>query len=167
MVLVVGAQHRFASRTHIDKDELLGLSFVSLHRSSTVQGIKNTLVGQGVDWRALKVVMVSHFTSAAPLCLIARASASLSSEVCKQYHHLPGGSEQLFSILHGSLTTAAQCACREYDCDICCPAAMCCSRSAFTPPDLALAPKEGQRYRVSLHSRYRPPACRRLIPWRP
>ncbi len=76
-MLVVGSQHRFASRTHIDKDELLGLSFVSLHRSSTVQGIKNTLVGQGVDWRALKVVMVSPLKSAVPLCLIFFASSML------------------------------------------------------------------------------------------
>ena len=82
VVLVVGAQHRFASRTHIDKDELLGLSFVSLHRSSTVQGIKNTLVGQGVDWRALKVVMVSRLTSQAPLCLTACAPALLSLKLC-------------------------------------------------------------------------------------
>ena len=69
MVLIVGAQHRFASRTHIDKDELLGLSFVSLHRSSTVQGIKNTLVGHGVDWKALKVVMVSLLAMTEPLDL--------------------------------------------------------------------------------------------------
>ena len=69
MVLIVGAQHRFASRTHIDKDELLGLSFVSLHRSSTVQGIKNTLVGHGVDWKALKVVMVSLLALTKPMYL--------------------------------------------------------------------------------------------------
>ena len=78
VVLVVGAQHRFASRTHIDKHELLGLSFVSLHRSSTVQGIKNILVGQGVDWRALKVVMVSRQYLASPaLPLWARFPALL------------------------------------------------------------------------------------------
>lgn len=65
VVLVVSPQHRFASRTHIDKDELLGLSFVSLHRSSTVQGIKNILVGHGVDWKALKVVMVSQSSATA------------------------------------------------------------------------------------------------------
>ena len=70
MVLIVGSQHRFASRTHIDKDELLGLSFVSLHRSSTVQGIKNTLVGHGVDWKALKVVMVSLLAVTKPVHLI-------------------------------------------------------------------------------------------------
>ena len=70
VVLVVGSQHRFASRTHIDKEELLGLSFVSLHRSSTVQGIKNTLVGHGVDWKALKVVMVSP--PVLMLCLMQR-----------------------------------------------------------------------------------------------
>ena len=69
VVLIVGAQHRFASRTHIDKDELLGLSFVSLHRSSTVQGIKNTLVGNGVDWKALKVVMVRLLALTEPLRL--------------------------------------------------------------------------------------------------
>ena len=74
-MLVVGSQHRFASRTHIDKEELLGLSFVSLHRSSTVQGIKNTLVGHGVDWRALKVVMVSPPTLM--LCLVQKVKSRI------------------------------------------------------------------------------------------
>ena len=80
VVLIVGSEHRFASRTHIDKHELLGLSFVSLHRSSTVQGIKNTLVGQGVDWRALNVVMVCQLSSAHQPCL--------ASSAAYQCHHI-------------------------------------------------------------------------------
>lgn len=76
VVLVVGSRHRFASRTHIDKEELLGLSFVSLHRSSTVQGIKNTLVGHGVDWKALKVVMVSP--PALTLCPVQKVMSRIS-----------------------------------------------------------------------------------------
>ena len=86
-MLVVGSQHRFASRTHIDKDELLGLSFVSLHRSSTVQGIKNTLVGQGVDWRALKVVMVNCLISPVPLYIIAYAYSIFVSKLCNQHQN--------------------------------------------------------------------------------
>ncbi|CAK0737405.1 hypothetical protein CVIRNUC_000907 [Coccomyxa viridis] len=79
VVLIVGSQHRFASRTHIDKDELLGLSFVSLHRSSTVQGIKNTLVGHGVDWKALKVVMEVNSVEAIKSAVEANLGAAFVS----------------------------------------------------------------------------------------
>ena len=90
MVLIVGSQHRFASRTHIDKDELLGLSFVSLHRSSTVQGIKNILVGHGVDWKALKVVMVSLLALTEPLDLIQILMLCCVHQACMEWRRACG-----------------------------------------------------------------------------
>lgn len=58
MVLIVGRRHPLAGCPEIDREALANLRFVSLHRSSTVQGIKSTLEQHGIDWKTLQVVMV-------------------------------------------------------------------------------------------------------------
>ncbi len=58
MVLIVGDQHPLAGETEIDKEMLAELKFVSLHRSSTVKGIRTSLERHGIDWKSLQVVVV-------------------------------------------------------------------------------------------------------------
>ncbi len=58
VVLIVGREHPLAGGPEIDRKTLASLKFVSLHRSSTVQGIKSTLEQHGIDWKTLQVVMV-------------------------------------------------------------------------------------------------------------
>ena len=58
MVLIVGRDHTLAGCKEVDRETLAGLKFVSLHRSSTVQGIKASLEQHGIDWKTLRTVMV-------------------------------------------------------------------------------------------------------------
>ncbi|KAK9916423.1 hypothetical protein WJX75_002429 [Coccomyxa subellipsoidea] len=57
VVLIVGSDHALAGSEEIDRETLAGLKFVSLHRSSTVQGIKASLEQHGIDWKTLRTVM--------------------------------------------------------------------------------------------------------------
>ena len=58
VVLIVGRDHALAGCEEVDRDVLASLKFVSLHRSSTVQGIKASLEQHGIDWKTLRTVMV-------------------------------------------------------------------------------------------------------------
>ncbi|KAK9823685.1 hypothetical protein WJX72_004627 [[Myrmecia] bisecta] len=57
VVIIVPKAHHFTDRSELSKEDLASLKFVSLHKSSTVQGIKNVLEQQGIDWKSLEVVM--------------------------------------------------------------------------------------------------------------
>jgi DNA-binding transcriptional LysR family regulator len=58
VVLIVGDKHPLAGETEIDKEAFADLKFVSLHRSSTVKGIRTTLEKHGINWTHLQVVLV-------------------------------------------------------------------------------------------------------------
>lgn len=58
VVLVVEPGHPLAGRGQIEVSDLPGLHFVSLQKSSTVQGIRAILEEHGVVWSNLQVVMV-------------------------------------------------------------------------------------------------------------
>ena len=58
MVLIVGSDHALRSASEVDADDLRQLKYVSLWKSSTLQGIASTLDEHGVSWKALQVVMV-------------------------------------------------------------------------------------------------------------
>ena len=58
MVLVVSPGHPLAGAGQVELAMLRQLRFVSLQKSSTVQGIRNILQGHGVVWSTLQVVMV-------------------------------------------------------------------------------------------------------------
>lgn len=60
VVLIVSSSHPLAGETEIDKETLADLKFVSLHRSSTVKGIRTSLERHGIDWQSLPVVVVRH-----------------------------------------------------------------------------------------------------------
>jgi DNA-binding transcriptional LysR family regulator len=57
VVLVVPPDHPLARAGDVDRDALPGLAFVSLHKSSTLAGVRSTLAAAGVDWRSLPVVL--------------------------------------------------------------------------------------------------------------
>lgn len=56
----MGKDHPLAGRTEIEKEKLYGLKFVSLFKSSTLQTIISSLEENGIQWRALDVIMVSN-----------------------------------------------------------------------------------------------------------
>ncbi len=58
VVLVVSPGHPMAGAGQVEVADLRHLRFVSLQKSSTVQGIRNILQGHGVVWSSLQVVMV-------------------------------------------------------------------------------------------------------------
>ena len=58
VVLVVSPEHPWAGAGQVEVADLRQLRFVSLQKSSTVQGIRNILQGHGVVWSSLQVVMV-------------------------------------------------------------------------------------------------------------
>ena len=58
VVLVVAPDHPMAGQRVIAVRDLDSLKFVSLQKSSTVQGIRNILEDHGVVWSSLQVVMV-------------------------------------------------------------------------------------------------------------
>ena len=57
-MLVVEPGHPLAGLGQIELTDLAGLRFVSLQKSSTVQGIRDLLEKHGVVWSKLQVVMV-------------------------------------------------------------------------------------------------------------
>jgi DNA-binding transcriptional LysR family regulator len=58
VVVVVAADHPLAAGGTISKDGLYGLKFVSLHNSSTLQGIRSQLEAADICWTGLQVNMV-------------------------------------------------------------------------------------------------------------
>ena len=58
VVLVVSPGHPLAGAGQVELAMLRQLRFVSLQKSSTVQGIRNILQNHGVVWSSLQVVMV-------------------------------------------------------------------------------------------------------------
>ena len=70
VVLIVGSDHALAGSEEIDRETLAGLKFVSLHRSSTVQGIKASLEQHGIDWKTLRTVMVCLDSSYSAACIL-------------------------------------------------------------------------------------------------
>ena len=62
-MLVVAPDHPMAGRREITVRDLTSLRFVSLQKSSTVQGIRKILEDHGVVWSSLQVVMVRTPTS--------------------------------------------------------------------------------------------------------
>ncbi len=58
VVIIVGRDHPLAGCAEMDRKELADLKFVSLHRSSTLQGIKASLEQHGIEWKTLQTVMV-------------------------------------------------------------------------------------------------------------
>jgi len=61
VVVILAADHPLAGAGAIDVDQLYSLHFVSLHRSSTLQGIRSLLEAADICWTGLKVVMVRFF----------------------------------------------------------------------------------------------------------
>ncbi|BDA41067.1 probable ruBisCO transcriptional regulator [Coccomyxa sp. Obi] len=57
VVIIVGRDHPLAGCEEVDREALANLKFVSLHRSSTLQGIKASLEQHGIDWKTLQTVM--------------------------------------------------------------------------------------------------------------
>ena len=67
VVIVCSGKSKLAGRAMLHKDELMSLQWVSLFKSSTVQAIKATLEREGINWKAMEVVLVSaHRTAACP-----------------------------------------------------------------------------------------------------
>ncbi len=58
VVVVVAADHPLAAAATITRDQLYSLTFVSLHKSSTLQGIRTQLQAAGICWTGLRVDMV-------------------------------------------------------------------------------------------------------------
>ncbi len=67
VVLVVSPGHPLAGAQKVELATLRQLRFVSLQKSSTVQGIRNILQGHGVVWSTLQVVMVRDVASLSTL----------------------------------------------------------------------------------------------------
>ena len=59
VVIVCSGKSKLAGRAMLHKDELMSLQWVSLFKSSTVQAIKTTLEREGINWKAMQVVLVS------------------------------------------------------------------------------------------------------------
>ena len=57
VVLVVPPAHPLAGAGVIDPADMFSLRYVSLHKSSTVAGVRALLEAAGIDWRALAVVL--------------------------------------------------------------------------------------------------------------
>ena len=74
MVVVVASDHPLAGAATITRDQLYSLTFVSLHRSSTLQGIRTQLQAADICWTGLRVDMVRRWAAAA--CSIRRPSGS-------------------------------------------------------------------------------------------
>ena len=60
VVIICSGKSKLAGRAMLHKDELMSLQWVSLFKSSTVQAIKTTLEREGINWKAMKVVLVSE-----------------------------------------------------------------------------------------------------------
>jgi hypothetical protein len=58
VVIILPANHPLAGEATIDVDQLYSLQFVSLHKSTTVQGIRAILEAHSICWTGLNVVMV-------------------------------------------------------------------------------------------------------------
>lgn len=58
VVIILPVNHPLAGRAALDVDQLYSLQFVSLHKSTTVQGIRAVLEAYSICWTGLKVVMV-------------------------------------------------------------------------------------------------------------
>lgn len=58
VVIILPVNHPLAGRATIDVDQLYSLQFVSLHKSTTVQGIRAVLEAYSICWTGLSVVMV-------------------------------------------------------------------------------------------------------------
>ena len=80
VVIVCSGKSKLAGRAMLHKDELMSLQWVSLFKSSTVQAIKTTLEREGINWKAMKVVLVSASRGAAchaaAACIFSSHSAS-------------------------------------------------------------------------------------------
>lgn len=61
VVVVLAANHPLAGAGTINVDQLYSLKFVSLHKSTTVQGIRSILEAHSICWTGLQVVMVRLF----------------------------------------------------------------------------------------------------------
>ena len=83
MVLVVSPGHPMAGARQVEVADLRRLRFVSLQKSSTVQGIRNILQGHGVVWSSLQVVMVRR-GPAIPLavCQTLQSGVDLCHQPC-------------------------------------------------------------------------------------
>jgi hypothetical protein len=66
VVVILPANHPLAGETTIDVDQLYSLQFVSLHKSTTVQGIRAILEAHSICWTGLNVVMVRLLGSTCP-----------------------------------------------------------------------------------------------------
>ena len=79
MVLVVSPGHPLAGAGQVELADLERLRFVSLQKSSTVQGIRNILQAHGVVWSSLQVVMVRRVPSLLKAIAHNNAEAAQSS----------------------------------------------------------------------------------------
>ena len=69
MVLVVSPGHPMAGARQVEVADLRRLRFVSLQKSSTVQGIRNILQGHGVVWSSLPGRHGAPWSSNSPRCV--------------------------------------------------------------------------------------------------
>ena len=68
VVIVCSGKSKLAGRAMLHKDELMSLQWVSLFKSSTVQAIKTTLEREGINWKAMEVVLVSAHRMQPGIC---------------------------------------------------------------------------------------------------
>ena len=98
MVIICSGKSKLAGRAMLHKDELMSLQWVSLFKSSTVQAIKTTLEREGINWKAMKVVLVSAHRRA-PLHAVAAcfsSSHSAGTQRLREHHFV-----SCTSLLHG------------------------------------------------------------------
>lgn len=87
VVIVCSGKSKLAGRAMLHKDELMSLQWVSLFKSSTVQAIKATLEREGINWKAMKVVLVSAHRRAALHTAAACLSSTHSASILRLREH--------------------------------------------------------------------------------
>lgn len=84
VVVVLAANHPLAGAGTINVDQLYSLKFVSLHKSTTVQGIRSILEAHSICWTGLQVVMEVNSVEAIKMAVQVGLGAAFVSRAAVQ-----------------------------------------------------------------------------------